>query len=252
MSNLSKSVLAGALVLAGISAGPVAAANIVLVHGMNMDGTAWLPVRQQLVDRGHAVTVVQLPMTSIADDIDATRRAIRAQSGPVVLVGHSYGGMVISQAGTEPGVDALVYIAAFQPEVGESLAALNASAPPELPGEATVMFDDGFYVLKRSAWIDYVADGLPRALAEQTADLQTPVNTEIFGYRAEAAAWHGVPSWYLVAANDRTISPSLQRRMAERSGATIREIDGGHLPPLEHPAETVALIEEAARAIAVP
>lgn len=223
--------------------------NIVLVHGMNMDGGAWRAVHDRLAADGYHVTAVQLPMTSIEDDIAAARRAIAAQNGPVVLVGHSYGGMVISQAGTDPDVKALVYVAAFQPEVGESLAFLNASIPAELPQDAVQLLDDGYYVVRPEAWITYVANGLPEADARYTAMFQTPANTSIFGYEAEAAAWRETPAWAAIATEDRIIAPELQRQMSERSGATVVEIDGGHLLQMSHPGEITALIEEAAAAV---
>jgi len=223
--------------------------NVVLVHGMNMDGSAWRAVYDRLAARGYAVTVVQLPMTSIEDDIAAARRAIAMQDGPVVLVGHSYGGMVISQAATNSDVKVLVYVAAFQPEVGESLAHLNSSVPAELPPDALQLFDDGYYVVKPEAWIAYVANGLPEAEARYTAMFQTPANTSIFGYEAQAAAWREIPTWVAIATQDRTIAPDLQRQMSERSGARTIEIDGGHLLPMSHPDEVTALIEEAAETV---
>ncbi len=223
--------------------------NIVLVHGMNMDGGSWRAVYARLTSDGYNVTVVQLPMTSIEDDIAAARRAIDVQDGSVVLVGHSYGGMVISQAGTHPDVKALVYVAAFQPEIGESLASLNASIPAEMPQDALRVFDDGYYVVKPEVWITDVANGLPEDDARYTAVFQTPANTSIFGYTAEAAAWHIAPTWAAIATGDRTISPELQRQMSKRSGAKVIEIDGGHLLQMSHPEEVAALIEEAAVAV---
>lgn len=243
---------AGMAVAAAIAMpGPAAAEahDVVLVHGMNMDGGAWRAVYDRLTADGYRVTAVQLPMTSMEDDIAATRRAIDAQDGPVVLVGHSYGGMVISQAGVDPNVKALVYVAAFQPEIGESLASLNASIPGELPADAILMFDDGYYVVDPDAWIADVANGLPEAEARYTAIFQTPANSSLFGYRAEAAAWHDIPAWAAIAAEDRTIAPALQRQMAGRSGARMVEIDGGHLLHMSHPQEIAALIEEAAASV---
>ena len=151
-------------------------------------------------------------MTSIEDDIAAARRAIDAQDGPVVLVGHSYGGMVISQAGTDPDVKALIYVAAFQPEVGESLAFLNASIPAELPQDAVQLLDDGYYVVKPEAWLAYVANGLPESDARYTATFQTPVNTAIFGYEAEAAAWHETPAWAVIRSLSATLSSTFNCR----------------------------------------
>lgn len=186
-------------------------------------------------------------MTSISDDVAATQRAINAQGGPVVLVGHSYGGMVITQAGINPAVKALVYVAAFQPDVGESLGELNASVPAELPGDALRMYDDGYFVVEPQAWIADVANGVSEADARFTAHFQTPVNSAIFGYKAEAAAWRGLPIWSVIATADRTIAPELQRRMTKRSGAKEVEIAGGHLVHMSHPDQIVAVIEEATK-----
>lgn len=248
MTTTKPHLTAASLALTALGILPtIAAANdIVLVHGMNMDGSAWRTVSDRLTADGHHVAVAQMPLTSIEDDIAAVRRALATQDGPVVLVGHSYGGMVISQAGTDPKVEALVYIAAFQPDIGESLAVLNASTPAELPPEAVQVFDDGFYLVEPEAWIRDVATGLPEADARFTAMSQAASNTAIFAYEAEAAAWRDIPAWAAIATADRTIAPELLRRMAERSGATVVEIEGGHLLPMSHPDEVAALIEEAA------
>lgn len=242
--------LRGLIIAAAIAMpGAAVAANVVLVHGMNMDGGAWRSVYDKLTADGYSVSVAQLPMTSVQDDIAATRRAISAQDGPVVLVGHSYGGMVISHVGTQSQVKALVYIAAFQPIVGESLAYLNASVPAELPQDAIRMFDDGYYVVAPDAWVTYVANGLSEADAQYTAKFQTPANTSIFGYEAKTAAWQGLPSWAVIATKDRTISPELQRRMAIRSGAKQVDVEAGHLPQISHPDQVIAVIKEAAAAV---
>ncbi|PJX21156.1 alpha/beta hydrolase [Advenella sp. S44] len=230
---------------------PVAAkaSHIVLVHGMNMDGGAWRAVYDQLTHDNYRVSVVQLPMTSMEDDIAAARRAIDAHGDSVVLVGHSYGGMVISQVGTESDVKALVYIAAFQPEVGESLADLNASMPAKMPQEAIQLMDDGYYVVEPDAWISNVANGLSEADARYTAMFQTPANTSIFNDKANAAAWHDKPVWAAVATADRTLAPELQRKMSKRSGAKVIEIAGGHLLLISHPGEVAALIKQAATSV---
>lgn len=221
--------------------------NIVLVHGLNMDGGAWRSVYDELVDRDFNVSVVQMPMTSVKDDIDAVRRTISAQDGPSVLVGHSYGGMVISQAGIDPSVKGLVYVAAFQPEIGESLGALNTSVPADLPAEAIEVFEDGYYVVEPNAWIANVANGASDEDAAFTANFQAAANTSIFGYEAEVAAWKEKSSWAIVANEDRTISPELQRQMAERSGAEITEINGGHLVHMSNPSDIAEIIESAAK-----
>lgn len=253
MMHLRQPLLFSAIALATLSLQLGAALadvnNIVLVHGLNMDGGAWRTVHSRLTADGFQVTVVQLPMTSITDDIAATRRALEAQNGPVVLVGHSYGGMVISQTGTDPDVKALVYIAAFQPEIGESLAFLNASVPAELPPDAIEIFDDGFYMVKPDGWIAHVANGLPEREAAYTAMFQTPAHTSIFAFEATDAAWHKTPSWVAIATDDRTIAPELQRRMSKRSGATVVEIAGGHLLLMSHPDQVTSIIEDAAAAV---
>ena len=245
--------LAAAAALALGAALPGAASaevrDIVLVHGMNMDGGVWRAVYDRLVADDYNVTVAQLPLTSIGDDLAAARRTLDMQDGPVVLVGHSYGGMVVSQVGTDPKVAALVYVAAFQPELGESLASLNAAMPAALPADAIEMFADGHYLVAPEAWIVDVATGLPDTDARFTAMSQTASNAAIFGYEAEAAAWRDKPVWSAVAAQDRTVSPDLQRMMSTRSGATTVEIDGGHLLPMTHPDEIAALIEAAAKEV---
>jgi pimeloyl-ACP methyl ester carboxylesterase len=253
MTHLQTLLLSGTVALSALTAqsGAVLADvnNIVLVHGLNMDGGAWRAVYDRLTADDYDVTVVQLPMTSIADDIAATRRALDAQDGSIVLVGHSYGGMVISQAGADPDVKALVYIAAFQPEIGESLAFLNASIPAELPQDAIKVFDDGFYVVKPDAWIADVANGVPETDAKYTAMFQAPASTAIFGYEAADAAWHKTTAWVAIATDDRTIAPELQRQMSRRSGAKVVEIEGGHLLQMSHPDEVTAVIEEAAGSV---
>lgn len=241
--------VAGLAVALDLHPGQAAADDIVLVHGLNSDGGVWRAVFDRLTADGHDVVVAQLPLTSVEDDVAAVRRAVQAQAGPVVLVGHSYGGMVISQAGTDPKVQALVYVAAFQPEVGESLAQLNASVPAKLPPDAVQVFEDGFYLVEPEAWIRDVATGLPEADARFTAMSQAASNTAIFAYEAEAAAWHDTPTWAAIATADRAVAPELQRRMAERAGATIVEIEGGHLLPMSHPDGVAGLIEEAASAV---
>lgn len=238
---------AAALALPGNAAAK--ANNVVLVHGLNMDAGVWRSVRDRLIADGYHVSVVQMPMTSIKDDIAATRRVIDAENGPVVLVGHSYGGMIIGQAGADSKVGALVYVAAFQPEVGESLAYLNASVPAKLPQSAIHVSGDGYYVVEPEAWIADVANGVPTAEANYTALFQRPANTSIFAYKAEAAAWHKTPAWAAIATEDRTIAPELQRQMSKRSGAKTVDIQGGHLLPMSNADEVSSLIEKAAASV---
>lgn len=220
--------------------------NIVLVHGMNMDASAWRAVSDRLAKDDYHVSFVQMPMTSMADDIAATRRVIAAQDGPVLLVGHSYGGFVITQAGTDPSVKGLVYVAAYEPEIGETLGELNSSMPSDFPQSALVFSKDGYFVVKHDEWISDVANGASPADAEYTARFQRPVNSAIFGYKAEVAAWHDKPAWAVITLQDRTTSPRLQAMMSKRSGATTVEIDAGHLVHMSHPDAIAALIEKAA------
>lgn len=223
--------------------------EIVLVHGANMDGSAWRAVYDRLTADGYEVAVVQLPLTSVEADVAATRRVLETVTGPVVLVGHSYGGFVISQAGVDPDVKALVYVAAFLPDRGETIATLSATAPSKLSPEVMRIFPDGHYLIGREAWIADVATGLPDADARFTADAQTASNTVIFSYQATDAAGQTVPAWSVVATDDRIISPELQRRMSARADATVVEMDGGHLLPMTRSAEVAKVIEEAAASI---
>lgn len=253
MTILKTLTASAVLTLGAIAALPTPASaeagGIVLVHGMNMDGGAWREVFDRLVAEDYQVVVAQLPLTSIEDDIAAATRAIDAAAAPVVLVGHSYGGMVISQAGTHSNVGALVYVAAFLPEIGESLNVLNASAPGELPADAVTVLDDGHFLVEPEAWMTFVANGLPLADQSFTAYAQTASNSAMLGHEAQAAAWKDKPSWSAIATQDRIISPALQRRMTERAGAIAVEIDGGHLLPQTNPGDIVALIKAAAAAI---
>lgn len=223
--------------------------NVVLVHGMNMDGSAWRAVHKRLAADGYNVIIAQMPMTSIEDDVSAVRRAITMANGPVVLVGHSYGGMVISQAGVGSEVEALVYVAAFQPDLGESLAELNSSTPAQLPPNSLRILDDGYYTVEPTAWVEHVASGLSEDEAQFTANFQTPVNSAIFGYKAAAAAWHDKPTWSAIATKDKTVSPDLQRMMSNRSKAETVEIEGGHLVHMSHYADVAGLIDRAANAV---
>ena len=226
-----------------------ASKSIVLVHGLNMDGWVWQKVSHLLEAKNYHVTAVQMPQTSVHEDIAAVNRIIHAQSGPVVLVGHSYGGMAISQTGTHPSVKALVYIAAFQPEIGESLAELNAAFPAELPANSLQFFKDGYYIVKPNAWIENVADGLSLQESGYSSKFQTPANTTIFTFKPLAAAWQSKPHWSAIALNDRTVSPKLQQFMSKRSHANTITINSGHLLPLSHPKEVAQLIEMAAESI---
>ncbi|WP_223162912.1 alpha/beta fold hydrolase [Roseivivax sediminis] len=223
--------------------------NIVLVHGANVDGSTWREVYDRLIAQDFNVTITQLPLTSVADDIAAVRRNLDGQDGPVLLVGHSYGGVVISEAGTDPDVKGLVYVAAFQPDAGESGGALLASTSTEFTPDKLTVFDDGHYLVNEDAFLSLVSNGLSDDDAIFVARSQAMSHTAILAHEAQAAAWNDKPSWSAIATEDRTIAPELQRRMAERAGSTVVEIENGHMLPMTSPDEVAEVIAQAAEAV---
>ena len=227
------------------------AGTVVLVHGGFVDGSGWRGVYDQLTEDGYSVSVVQNPTISLAGDADATRRVIDAQSEPVVLVGHSYGGAVISEAGTDPNVKALVYIAAFMPDAGESVQRLIADLPPET-GPPILPPQDGFLLLDRARFHESFAGDVDAGLAEFMADSQVPWGLEAAGGTISEPAWQSKPSWYLVTTDDRMIPPALQREMSERAGATVVETPGSHSIYVSQPAVVCDLIERAASEVGSP
>jgi pimeloyl-ACP methyl ester carboxylesterase len=220
--------------------------TVVLVHGGFVDGSGWQGVYDQLKKDGYSVAVVQNPKLSLEGDVDATRRVIDAQSEPVILVGHSYGGAVITEAGTDPNVKALVYIAAFMPDAGESVQTLIADLPPET-GPPLLPPQDGFLLLDRAKFHQAFAGDVDAELAEFMADSQVP-----WGLDAGEAAWRSKPSWFLVTTDDRMIPPSLQREMSERAGSTVVETPGSHSIYVSQPAVVADLIERAASEVGSP
>jgi pimeloyl-ACP methyl ester carboxylesterase len=222
---------------------------IVLVHGAFADGSSWQRVIPLLERDGYTVTAVQNPLTSLPDDVTTTKRVIDAQKGSVVVVGHSYGGTVITGAAAgNPQVKALVYIAAYAPEAGETISALSAKyAPPPL-ASALVPDAAGFLYVDRSKLHDVFAKDLPTAEARVLAATQKPLVSAAFNQAVNSAAWKTIPSWYLVAQEDRAINPDLERFMAKRIGAQTTEIKASHVPFLSHPNEVAELIETAATA----
>jgi pimeloyl-ACP methyl ester carboxylesterase len=222
--------------------------NVVLVHGGFVDGSGWRAVYDLLRQDGYHVAVVQNPTLSLQGDADTTRQVVDAQDGPVVLVGHSYGGAVITEAGTEQNVAALVYIAAFAPDKGESVNTLIADPPPGAPVPPILPPTDGFLFLDREKFPASFASDLPAEEAAFMADSQVPWGVDALGGAITEAAWRIKPSWYLVATEDRMIPPPAQRSMAERAGATVAEAAASHSVYLSQPAAVAALIKQASSA----
>jgi len=222
--------------------------TVVLVHGAFVDGSGWAGVHRILRDQGYGVIVVQNPTTSLRADVAATRRALAAVEGPVVLVGHSYGGAVITEAGADAKVAALVYVAAFAPDADESVASLVASAPPGAPALPILPPVDGFLLLDRNSFPAVFAADVAPDLARFMADSQQPWAAQALEGRITTAAWRTKPSWFLIPQDDRVIPPAAQRGMAQRARATIRETAGSHAIYVSNPQEVAAMIEAAAMA----
>ena len=200
--------------------------TVVLVHGGFVDGSGWQGVYDHLKHDGYNVAVVQNPTMSLEGDVDATNMVINAQSEPVILVGHSYGGAVITEAGTNPNVMALVYIAAFAPDKGESVNTLIADPPPGAPVPPILPPRDGFLLLDREKFHASFAGDVSDELAAFMADSQVPWGVDALGGTITEPAWRSKPSWYLVTTEDRMIPPPAQRQMSERAGSTVVEVSG--------------------------
>jgi pimeloyl-ACP methyl ester carboxylesterase len=228
------------------------AGNIVLVHGGFVDGSGWAAVYRALREQGFTVSVVQNPTTSLADDVQATKRVLAAQDGPVILVGHSYGGAVISEAGNDPAVAGLVYIAAFAPDVGESVASLIKDPPPGAPVPPILPPKDGYLLLDRAQFAASFAADVEPELAAFMADAQVPWGLEALQGVVSRPAWKSKPSWYLVASEDRMIPPAAQRAMSKRAGSTVAEVAASHAVYVSQPDAVVRLIAGAARAVGEP
>ncbi|MCL2770400.1 MAG: alpha/beta hydrolase [Solirubrobacterales bacterium] len=219
--------------------------SVVLVHGGFVDGSGWLPVYRLLKNEGRAVSVVQNPTLSLDGDVTAARHTIDAQNGPVVLVGHSYGGAVITEAGNHPNVAALVYVAAFAPDAGESVNTLIADPPPGAPVPPILPPKDGFLLLDREKFHASFAGDVPADVAEFMADSQVPWGVDALGGTITDPAWRSKPSHYLLTTDDRMISAPAQRSMAERAGATVVEVPASHSVFLSHPEAVAGLIQTA-------
>ena len=219
---------------------------IVLVHGGFVDGSGWAGVYQALKGKGHNVVVVQNPTKTLPDDVAATRAAIESVEGEVVLVGHSYGGVVITEAGTHPRVSSLVYITAFAPDKGESVASLIANPPPGAPVPPILPPRDGYLFLDRSRFAASFAADVGADAAAFMADSQVPWGVEALSGAVTQPAWRAKPSHYLVATEDRMIPPPAQRAMARRAGARVSEVAGSHAIYVSKPAEVADFIRQAA------
>jgi pimeloyl-ACP methyl ester carboxylesterase len=226
-------------------AAPVQARNVVLVHGAWADGSSWAEVIPLLQAAGLNVTAVQNPLTSLADSVAATRRALALQDGPTVLVAHSWAGTVISETGADPKVTALVYVAARAPDAGEDFLALSAKFPTGAV-RAGVQQHAGFTTISEQSFLDYFANGVDPRKAEVLYAVQQPAAASLFGERTTVAAWHTKPSWYAVSKLDQTINPDLERFLAKRMNATTIELAAGHLSLVSHPREIADLILAAA------
>ena len=221
--------------------------NVVLVHGGWVDGSGWEGVHNILTRDGHHVSVVQIPTVSLADDVMATRRVIGAQDGRVILVGHSYGGAVITEAGNDPKVTGLVYIAAFAPDTGESVASLIKDPPPDAPVPPILPPQDGYLFLDSTKFHASFAADVDSEKAAFMADSQVPWGVAALSGSIDEPAWKTKPSWYLVTTEDKMIPPPAQRFMSKRAGSTVTEVQGSHAVYLSKPAAVAALIERAAR-----
>lgn len=243
-ATLALSLTAGSTLAAAAGANPKP--TIVLVHGAFVDGSGWAGVHRILDANGYRVVVVQNPTITLADDVAATRRAIAATEGDVVLVGHSYGGAVVTEAGTDPKVRSLVYIAAFAPDAGESVAKMVPPPAPDAPPSPILAPVDGFLSIDKKAFPAAFAADVSPEVARFMADSQQPWGVAAFAGEVNAPAWKAKPSWYLIPGNDRIIPPPAQRMMAGRARATVHEVAGSHAVYVSNPAAVAAVIEKAA------
>src|SRR5713226_1341706 len=251
MKNLHVVAILAATLAAGTlepasaqSASKAAIKNVVLVHGAFADGSGWAAVAKILEQDGYKVSVAQPPETSYADDQKYTKAAIDAMGGPVVLVGHSYGGSIISEAGNDPNVAALVYIAAFALDEGESCASIETAVP-----QASKAFkpdsNGNWWIDQEHFAADFAAD-IPPAESRYMAISQVPISTDSFTHKVTNPAWKNKPTFYMVASADRSINPQQERMMAKRAKAKTVEVNASHVAYMSHPKETAKLIEEAA------
>ena len=225
--------------------------NIVLVHGGFVDGSGWEGVYNTLNKDGYNVSIVQNPTLSLEDDVAVTKRVLAAQNGPAILVGHSYGGVVITEAGNDPKVVGLVYIAAFAPDKGESVATLIKDPPPGAPVPPILPPQDGFLFLNRAKFAASFAADVDAEKAGFMADSQVPWGLEALGGTISEPAWKSKPSWYMITTDDKMIPPDAQRAMSKRAGSTVVEVKGSHSIYVSQPKAVAALIEQAAKSVKV-
>ncbi len=259
-SFTSALALTGAALLSGCNsdlapvraAGPTGVKNILLVHGAWSDGSGWSKVIPLLQGDGYNVVAVQLPFTSLGEDTAVVHRALALMSGHVLLVGHSYGGAVITQAGTDPTVEGLVYVAAYAPDQGESVLSLGASVAPTPIMKDFTQDATGFLKLTAAGMATDFAQDLTPVEQESMTATQGPTNAPnaLGGVLNSAPAWRSVPSWYVIASDDRVIGPTLEQNMAARMKATVVPVTSSHVAMLAQPAAIVAVIEKAAGTLA--
>ena len=223
--------------------------NVVLVHGGFVDGSGWEGVYRILRKDGFTVTIVQNPTLSLAGDVAVTKRALAALDGPAILVGHSYGGVVITEAGNDPNVAGLVYVAAFAPDKGESVSSLIKNPPAGAPVPPILPPQDGFLFLDRGKFAASFAADVNEDAAAFMADAQVPWGVEALDGAVTEPAWKSKPSWYLVATSDKMIPPDAQRAMSKRAGSTVVEVKGSHAVYVSQPREVAHLIEQAAKSL---
>ena len=225
--------------------------NVVLVHGGFVDGSGWQGVYDLLKKDGYNVSIVQNPTTSLADDVAVTKRTLAAQNGPAILVGHSYGGVVITEAGNDPKVAGLVYIAAFAPDKGESVSALIKNPPPGAPVPPIMPPQDGYLFLDRAKFRESFAADVSAGRRRFMADSQVPWGLEALNGAVTEPAWRTKPSWYLVSTEDKMIPPDAQRAMSKRAGSTVVEAKGSHAVYVSQPQAVAAIITKAAHGVAL-
>jgi len=225
--------------------------NVVLVHGGFVDGSGWQGVYETLKKDGYAVSIVQNPTISLADDVAVTKRTLAAQDGPSILVGHSYGGVVITEAGNDPKVAGLVYIAAFAPDKGESVSSLIQNPTPGAPVPPILPPQDGFLFLDRAKFRTSFAADVSPEVASFMADSQVPWGVKALDGAVTEPAWKTKPSWYLVTTDDKMIPPDAQRAMSKRAGSTVVEVKGSHAVYVSQPQAVAGLIAKAANSVAL-